>query len=96
MLTKYLARVFTVKFASAFEASDEYVTWGHLFSTACHGREYSWKANALLDSMRPSDPACQPATCAEYVEVEPGVFMVEVEATAGAAAGAPSVAFSTL
>ena len=30
MLTKYLARVFTVKFASAFEANDEYVTWGHL------------------------------------------------------------------
>ena len=53
----------------------------------------SKEANALLEEISPST---NQAPQAAYVEVEPGVFMVGVEAIEGAAAGAPSVAFTPM
>ena len=53
----------------------------------------SKEANVLLEEMYPST---RQAPQAKLVEVEPGVFMVGVEAIEGAAAGAPTVAFTAM
>ena len=53
----------------------------------------SKEANALLEEIYPGNSQAPEAA---YVEVEPGVFMVGVEAIEGAVAGAPTVAFTPM